>query len=331
MHVRGTVFRATGWALAVALAAGLAGCGDSGQSAKTEFYRLKEINRFAPKAGSADLQKISRQAFLYQASSNPDRTILYSGSGADTLWGTADDVIAYYVTCAYSGKAATQPLDLETEIRDGLAGLYSSHTAAMTGIGLDELARSCAINYNKQGALAMKVYSAAGADAVWQNADDTLLLSVDWKQPGTSGDASVAVTAPGIPAYAGATLAHYYYGSLSGAERDLVRTGSYYAFTLDGSGRLTRRSRYNFAGNPGAWPGPQAGDVRLDYTQFQYSTDELLKCTRNDAETALSLVRDAYQNNFLNLRQTFSAGVDGVSCTNDDVLTLTDGFVFEKI
>ncbi|HEX5276526.1 MAG TPA: hypothetical protein VFW42_02535 [Fluviicoccus sp.] len=329
--MQGSVKTAGRVLLTGALAA-LAGCGGGDiPEVESTYVRLQEIRHYSVNTSGVQTQ-LWRQHFSYLDKSTPDKMVYYNGKGADAAWNTADDSVAYYVACAYSGKAATAPLDLESEIANGLDYVYSNYGADMTGLDRASLARSCAVNYNGQGALVMKVYKDPGADAKWQSADDVQLLGVNWQQPGTAGDSSVAVSAPGIAGSGTATTAHYYYSASGGAVRYLVRQTYYKRYEFDTANRPTRISSYTYIGVPTApWGGTQASHVRQEYTDYEYGPADLVKCRRDLMGNPVEAVRDAFVDGLLNERQYFDAGLDGTPCTGDDAVTAVEKFVFEKI
>jgi len=311
----------------------LAGCGGDSETSEQKYYRLKEINRFVIDAVTDKPTQTARQAFTYTGTATPDQVLYYGGPGVNALWGDADDVLAYYTACAFSGKAETanSVLDLETELQLGLSDLYAARPEVAATVARDDAAAACAANYNGQGKLVMKVFNGPGANGIWRDADDAVLYTVTWKQPVSVADASVQVEAPGLAGYPGSTLVNYYYSAGGGAERDLVRAGAYIQYSFDTAGRLSRLSRLLHGSSPQSWPGPRADDVRQSYTNYTYQAGLLLKCTRNDAGQAQSAENNAYADNFLSQRQYLTAGVDGQFCTTDDRIGKLDAFSFESL
>lgn len=322
--------KAAGRILLTGALAVLAGCGgaDKVKVAPT-YYRIQDIRHYTYSGSTAT--QVSLQHFTYKTSNEPDLVLYYKDKGADGVWGTTDDTPGYYVSCAYSGKAAATPLDIESEVSNGLNALYSGFAASMTGISQSDLARSCTINYNGQGALAMKVFNGPGADGKWQTADDSQLLAIDWQQPGTTGDASVTVSAPTVAGYTATTTAHYYRTSSGGAVKDLVRDGYYQEYLFDVQKRPTRISLYAFGGTGSGWSGPLPSDVRREYMTYDYGASDLLKCRYDLAATPVEAVHDLFVNGLLSERRFFDAGIDLTPCTGDDSAIALESFGFEKL
>ena len=106
--MQGSVKTAGRILLTGALAA-LAGCGGSDvPEVEYTHVRLQEIRHYSVNSSGVQTQ-LWRQLFSYLDKSTPDKMVYYNGKGADAAWNTADDTTAYYVACAYSGKAATAP------------------------------------------------------------------------------------------------------------------------------------------------------------------------------------------------------------------------------
>ncbi|WP_130411145.1 hypothetical protein [Fluviicoccus keumensis] len=308
----------------------LAGCGGNGKvTVSPTKYRLLEIRGYTY-SGTTPTQT-SRQSFSYNSGNEPETVIYFKGKGANGAWGDNDDVISYYVSCAYSGKMDVGAYDLESEIYDGLNSLFTGFGVALGGITQEDVSRSCASNYNNQSALTMKLYNGPGADGVWKTADDAVLATINWKMPGTAADSEVTVTAPSVTGYTATTTLHDNYAFSNGAIRDLVRPGYYRHYELNPQNRPTRISMYSYSGPFSAWLSRNAAsDLRLEHTDFSYGTNDVVKCHYDLMGMPTDASRDVIVNGLLSERQRFDAGLDLTPCTGDDAVTYLEGFTFEK-
>jgi hypothetical protein len=332
--MQGSVKTAGRVLLTGALAA-LAGCGGSDiPEVQGTYVRLQEIRHYSVNTSGAQTQ-LWRQHFSYLDKSTPDKMVYYSGKGADALWNTDDDAVAYYSSCAFTGKVssgAKAAADLDTELVYALTPLFTGFPAAVTGMTREDLARSCAINYNNQSALTMKVFNKPGTDGKWLTADDDELINLDWQfTSGVIPGTTTTVKAPTVAGYTETALPQYYYYSVSGLLSFLVRTGTYQEYAFDTSKRPSRITTWSHVGSAKPFAGPQGSDIRQEYTDYEYGPADLVKCRRDLMGSPVEAVRDAFVDGLLNERQYFDAGLDGTPCTGDDAVIAVEKFVFEKI